>query len=148
MIAIKGFQGEYRWLSNFWPCRVIYKGIQFPSVENAYVWAKRGHKEEDLEILKIIPSNKAKLFGKIDTDYVWHQTKRDVMYELLKSKFTINLELQEKLLATDNQDIFELNNWKDMYWGVNMIDGKMVGHNHLGQLLMLIRMNLRGEGLV
>lgn len=145
---IKGFQGEYRWLSNFWPCKVIYKDIEFPSVENAYVWAKRGHKEEDLEILKIIPPNKAKLFGKVSTDYVWHQTKRDIMYGLLVSKFKENPELKEKLLATDNRQITELNNLGDVYWGLIDKDGHLVGHNHLGQLLMLIRMNLRGEGLI
>lgn len=33
---IKEFQNEYRWLSNFWPVQIKYKGRSFHNVENAY----------------------------------------------------------------------------------------------------------------
>ena len=32
----KGFSGEYEFLSNFYPCRIVYNGITYPSVEHAY----------------------------------------------------------------------------------------------------------------
>ena len=38
--VIDSFQGEYRFLSNFWPCVVEYEGTEYPSVENAYQAAK------------------------------------------------------------------------------------------------------------
>ena len=34
------FQGEYRFLSNFWPAPVEFEGITYPSVEHAYQSAK------------------------------------------------------------------------------------------------------------
>lgn len=37
---IKGFFCQYRWLSNFWPCKVEYDGHKFKSVEQAYQYAK------------------------------------------------------------------------------------------------------------
>ena len=37
---IKGFFGEYRWLSNFEPCKVFYEGFEYSSSENAYQAAK------------------------------------------------------------------------------------------------------------
>jgi len=37
---IKEFQGEHRWLSNFTPVNILYKGYIYSSVEHAYVSAK------------------------------------------------------------------------------------------------------------
>ena len=33
---ISGFQGEYRWLSNFHKVKIKFGGMIFPSTENAY----------------------------------------------------------------------------------------------------------------
>ena len=32
---IKGFAGDYKWLSNFFPCRVEYEGLVYRSSEAA-----------------------------------------------------------------------------------------------------------------
>src|SRR5262245_22740028 len=37
---ITEFQGEHRWLSNFWPCGVEFEGVMYPSAEHAYQAAK------------------------------------------------------------------------------------------------------------
>ena len=37
---ILAFEGEYSWLSNFWPVEVVLDGMVFPSVEHAYQAAK------------------------------------------------------------------------------------------------------------
>ena len=37
---IRGFFGDYRFLSNFWPCVVFFEGNQYTEVENAYKAAK------------------------------------------------------------------------------------------------------------
>ena len=39
-VEIKGFFGEYRWLSNFHICRVWFEGLCYPSSENAFQAAK------------------------------------------------------------------------------------------------------------
>ena len=37
---IKGFFGNYSWLSNFYECSVWFEGGSYPSSENAYQAAK------------------------------------------------------------------------------------------------------------
>ena len=37
---ITRFHGEYRFLSNFYPVKVEYDGVQYPTVEHAYQAAK------------------------------------------------------------------------------------------------------------
>ena len=37
---IKEFKGEYRFLSNFWPCMVKVDGIVYPTSEHAYQASK------------------------------------------------------------------------------------------------------------
>lgn len=36
MDTINGFQGEYRFLSNFYPCQITFYGLTFTSVEAAF----------------------------------------------------------------------------------------------------------------
>ena len=38
---IKEFKGDYRWLSNFTPCKIELDGFIYPSVEHAYMSAKQ-----------------------------------------------------------------------------------------------------------
>ena len=37
---IDRFEDQYTFLSNFYPCTILYKGVIFPSLENAYQAAK------------------------------------------------------------------------------------------------------------
>ena len=68
----------------------------------------------------------------------WEEVKIEIMRQVLKSKFTHNPELREKLIATGNTELIEGNNWNDRFWGVC----RGVGKNHLGKLLMEIRAEL------
>ena len=63
----------------------------------------------------------------------------DVMYLGLRTKFTQNNDICEKLLNTKNKVII-YNSKKDDYWGVGK--GK-TGENNLGVLLMMLRDDLR-----
>ena len=136
---ITEFQGQHRWLSNFWPVVVIYDGVKYPSVENAYQAAKT------LDIVARKPfesctAGESKRFGRrliIRKD--WDQIKLDVMFSLCKQKF--NQEpYRTWLLATGDQEIQEGNKWNDIFWGVC----RGVGLNNLGQIIMAIRKDLRG----
>lgn len=125
---ITSFTGEYHFLSNFYP----WLGS---SVEHQYQAAKTLDITEKTNILNAHSAGAAKRMGrrcKIRTD--WDSIKLDIMFELLKQKFS-NQDLKEKLLATEDEYLEEGNYWNDTYWGV--CNG--VGENHLGKLLMKLR---------
>lgn len=141
---IKGFFGEYRFLSNFYPCKISFGGIDFGSVENVYVAVKTYNFKESRDehfyrltkISKMTPGQ-AKRFGRIGVRPDWtDEFKAITMLYLLKQKFSdVNPELKQLLIATGDTYIEETNTWGDTFWGV--CDG--VGENVLGNLLMNIR---------
>lgn len=137
---IKGFQGQYRWLSNFWPCIIIYDGVEFKSTEAAYQAAKFP-KEWWGTFSKFSGTEayKAKNLAKIHKDSIvegFHLYKLNVMEELSYLKYSSkNLILQNKLIATGSRYLEETNSWKDTYWGV--CNG--IGQNNLGKILMEVR---------
>ena len=71
----------------------------------------------------------------------WEDVKFDVMYDIVKAKFTQNEDLKRKLLDTEGYYLEEGNNWGDKIWGV--VNG--VGENHLGKILMRVRNELKIE---
>jgi ribA/ribD-fused uncharacterized protein len=137
-MEIKGFKGENRWLSNFWPCIVHIHGEEFPSVEHAYVAAKADTQVEWLDALSMRDKSAAevKKFGRKLKPEDWDKRKYEVMYKLVAQKFSFkNPELLQKLLDTKDAYIEETNYWKDTYWGV--CNG--VGENNLGKIIMEVR---------
>lgn len=137
--TISSFGGDHRWLSNFYPCAVMWGELQFPSVEHAYQAAKT----TDIDIqrrFQTITAGQAKRLGRtIDIRHDWSiETKLGVMEYLLNQKFC-NDELRAKLLATGDTELIEGNQWGDTFWGVNE---RGQGFNHLGRLLMKIRSQL------
>lgn len=136
---VKGFFGDYRFLSNFHLAEVWYEGILYPSSEHAYQAAKT----LDLDIRKeFLPltCNKAKNKGQvIEVRKDWEEKKFEIMFQILFDKFTRHQDLRELLLNTDSKYLEESNHWYDVYWGV--CDG--VGQNNLGKVLMEIRRILK-----
>ena len=137
--VIKGFFGEYSFLSNFHLCSVYYEGLTYPSSENAFQAAKFDPATREI-FLSLSPSE-SKRFGKvlkIKDIAIWENTKNTVMYRILLSKFSENKELRAKLVNTNPKKLQETNWWGDKYWGV--CDG--VGENALGNILMAVRLIL------
>lgn len=135
---IDRFAGEYRFLSNFYPCHVNLDGLWFHSVEHAYQAAKTFDMKERLRIWKMNRAGDAKKAGnqvKLRPD--WESVKLNIMRDLLVQKFK-DPELKKQLLDTRPHDLVEGNDWGDKFWGV--CDG--VGENWLGKLLMQIRESL------
>ncbi len=141
---IKGFFGEYRFLSNFWPAKVFLDDIEYKSVELAYQAAKWEKEDRDyfqkcseLESVdynrKNIPNSYAK--------EIWDKNKFEIMENLVTQKFNpdLNPENYKKLLETENKNLEEMNWWEDLYWGTNK---NGVGQNMLGKILMEIRKNM------
>lgn len=142
MNSITSFKGKNRFLSNFWPCKVAYEGIVYPSSEHAYMAAKT----TDLTIRTLIRNcstpGKAKRLGRsIELRPDWEQVKFAIMYEVVKDKFTRSPILAAKLKATAGIKLIEGNTWGDTIWGV--CNGK--GENHLGKILMRVREELADD---
>lgn len=149
MDRINGFFGDHRFLSNFWPGPITFKDHEWPCTENAYQWAKGGSLEEMVETFQTIRPGKAKRLAKVlPICDDWNARKSMLMLALTFLKYKQNPDLAEKLLDTGDVDIVEFNNWGDTYWGQVLRDGKQVGENRLGRILMTVRSNLRGEGLI
>ena len=135
---INQFTGEYRWLSNFWPAKVKYLGVEYPTVEHAYQAAKTEDSAWRENIRQAATPGQAKRLGsQAPMRPEWHNVKLEVMENLVRRKFQ-HPELKALLLATKNEELVEGNYWGDTFWGV--CRGK--GENHLGKILMKIRSEL------
>ena|ERR1035437_1440708 len=133
MDKIDSFTGNYRWLSNFWPCDVVYEGITYPTTEHAYHAAKTLDEGQRHEMAAQETPGDAKRFGrKITLRPDWEQVKVGVMRDLIAQKFSSTSGLGRMLHATGDAELIEGNTWGDTIWGI--CDG--VGENLLGKLLM------------
>lgn len=136
---IAEFQGEYRWLSNFWPTQVRLEGVFYPSVEHAYQAAKTHPSQR--AVFRTCTAGQAKRLGRaVQMRPDWEQLKVPTMRSLIEDKFSPGSELGTRLVATGRRTLIEGNHWGDVFWGV--CRGR--GRNMLGQLLMERRTFLQG----
>jgi ribA/ribD-fused uncharacterized protein len=132
--------GEYRFLSNFWSCFIVYDKVTYPSVENAYQAAKC-LRPSDRPYFETCKASDAKHRGRVVTMRPdWDEVKLEVMHFLVRQKFE-NEPLRTKLLETAPQSIEEGNWWGDKYWGT--VNG--LGENHLGKILVQVRDDLENR---
>lgn len=133
------FRGDFNWLSNFYSCKVKYKGYEFGSVEQAYMFAKNDTCDDWLKFCQTnspgICKQQSKLI-KIRED--WDSVKLNIMEYLLEQKFNQD-PFKSKLIATGNRNIIEGNYWGDSFWGVDLNLNPNYGENHLGRIIMKIR---------
>lgn len=134
---INSFSGDHRFLSNFYPVEVVLDGVTYPTVENAYQASKTLDLEKRKEFIDVSPGFAKRLGQRLELRADWIGVKLNVMKRLNEQKY-MRPDLREKLCDTYPQDLVEGNTWGDTFWGA--CDGK--GSNHLGQILMTIRMQL------
>ncbi len=138
---IDSFQGEYRFLSNFWYVKVLFDGVDYRSVEHAYMAAKTEDVGLRMQIQAFEKPGDVKRFCKtIKLRGDWEDVKFGIMLGLVRQQFA-NEHLRSKLLATGDAELIEGNTWGDVYWGV--CRGK--GQNNLGKILMQVRQELAVE---
>ena len=87
-MEINCFDGEYTFLSNFFPCVIKFDNNNYPSVEHAFQAAKTRDRKEQFKVWQAV-----------------HQ------------KFQ-NENLRKLLLATGDAELIEGNYWHDYYWGI------------------------------
>lgn len=135
----KGFQDEYFFLSNFYPCKVEYEDMIYPSSEHAFAAAKTLDIRGRILIQECSTPGLAKRMGRnVTLRKDWDNIRVDIMKQILHNKFMDNKELRERLLLTGNLELIEYNYWGDTFWGV--CNG--VGQNNLGKLLMALRQEI------
>lgn len=141
---ISEFKEKYRWLSNFSPVIVKFRGRNYPSVEHAYMSTKSHDKK--WKDFCADPNNSAAEVKKASKDIelsdYWELEKLNVMWECLEKKFT-QQPYKSLLLDTGNQNIQEGNYWGDEFWGVNLKTEPNKGENHLGRMIMQLRDKIR-----
>ena len=136
------FRGQHHFLSNFFPVELIFNGIHFPTLEHAYQAAK-SFDIDGMYSIQQCSAGRAKRMGqKIDLRPDWEEVKLFVMKELVSKKFS-DPQLGFLLMDTRDRKLVEGNSWGDTYWGRIYKDGRWVGENNLGEILMEVRKSLR-----
>ena len=136
---IMNFRDDYYFLSNFYPCEVLYDGHKYLSAEAAFQ-AQKTTDNNEKALFETYSASVAKRHGRevcIRDD--WEKVKVSLMYDIVLAKFTSNPVLADRLLATGNETLAEGNTWGDTFWGVCNGNGK----NMLGIILMKVRDALR-----
>lgn len=138
---IRGFFGEYRFLSNFWDAPVYYERLWYPRIENAYQAAKTKQISEREAFVTLSAKDVKRAGNKVELRSDWEKVKYDIMSALVFDKFFRNLELRDKLLKTDDKFLEETNAWHDNIWGKCVCKKCELnkGSNFLGQILMKVR---------
>ena len=150
-LLVGGIHSEFQPLTNWYPCKVQFKGHTFDSSEQAYQWAKADFCKDDAAAAKLLYTTSPRdakdigstVEGLADTD--WDQKKNGIMEEILRYKFSNNGELKKQLLDTKTIHLAEAG--RDKHWAVglpiNSVDlfttDKWTGHNWLGKLLASVR---------
>lgn len=137
--SIEYFDGDYNFLSNFYEHEVFYEGKLYPTNEHAFQAAKTFNENEKEKIRKSKTASRAKFLGrKVKLRDDWEDVKIQIMYDICLEKFK-NEDLKEKLLNTGDKMLVEGNTWGDDFWGKFSEEGL----NHLGEILMKVRNELR-----
>lgn len=138
---ITGFVAEYRWLSNYFPCRVEWEGRVYGSAEAVYHSGK--YPTADRDIFTRLDPDPARKFSRAKPydRAAWEARKMPTMREVVWAKFSQNPELAKKLLTTGDRYLEETNWWGDKVWGVYRDEGQ----NLLGKVIMDVRAYLAKE---
>lgn len=131
--------GRYGFMSNLYPCTVVFEGIEFPSSEHAYQYGKAKDEVIKNTIRDMPKPVLACILGHGLFPYMvvpnWKEIRIIRMGYVVRAKFEQHPELQEKLLETHPMTLIE-NSKSDNLWGIGRT-GK--GQNLLGGLLMVVR---------
>jgi len=131
---VKGYKDP---LSNFYPCKFIYQGTTYKSVEHCYQSIK-AQQHNRFGLAQQIAAQKrsvdAKRLGKFPTDDFWKKQKFSFVYTLLNQKWMVVPEFRQELSTLTNVEI--VHPVHDPEWGTG-IDGK--GQDMFSALLTSLR---------
>lgn len=135
--------GEFGGFSNFSRHPIKYDGETWKTSEAAFQAAKFGSGTSHYtDILKAKGPSEAARMGRDRSRPLrkdWESVKENIMYAILKAKFTQHDGLNKTLLSTGDAKLVE-HTENDSYWGDG---GNGKCKNRLGFLLMKLREELR-----
>lgn len=145
---IVSFEGDYRFLSNFYEGEPLFHNGLFATAEHLYMSLKTEDFQEAAWVASAPTPGEAKRRGQqVTLRPGWNEGGRDAaMRTALGAKFLKDWHLQRKLLNTGDALLVEGNTWHDRYWGICYCDRESCqgqGENMLGKLLMELRDDLR-----
>ena len=148
-LAFNSYNENYVF-SNMYPCSIEYDGIKFCGVDHLFHYLLfDGHKDIQSKILKCNGVNgnfqtktlckkyEEELLGNVD-----NKIKYEILYKCLKLK-SEQCELFRKLLIeSKGKNLVEFAWWGDKEFGCVLKDGKFIGKNACGRLMMKVREEL------
>lgn len=134
-------------LSSFYPVKIKIWNMNFSCSEAAFQAAKFLHKPELAVRFTRLSGEEANKLGQQLSNQQrgdWYQIREKMMLEVLQAKFQQHPDCKELLLSTQNAYIVAHSN-REVFW-TDGGDGK--GKNRLGYLLMKVREENGGQGVV
>lgn len=144
---ITSFRDEFAFLSNFYMGEFRWRNITFKSGEHAFSFAKGWHLKDSYihdiakyqdAVLAADTPKAAKYLGRscnLDVES-WDKHKVSLMRQIVHAKFSTGENVIGPLCNTGAAMLVEGNDWGDKFWGRVKENGKWVGLNVLGAILM------------
>ena len=143
IINFRSTTGNYKFMSNYYPCILIVDNKRYYHVEGFYQASKfigiNDEAAEHIRMLKL-PGDAKKISRSYKlTEFQldeWNGSKKViVMKRAVLLKFLGNIDIQKLLLDTEDAELIEYAPW-DEYWGSGKYGN---GENMLGKILMEVR---------
>jgi ribA/ribD-fused uncharacterized protein len=148
--------GVHDFLSNFYYTRLVVWGVEFPTSEHAFQWAKSPLAAYNAATVaelgsRTTPGQAKRRGNQVTLRPDWNDVQENgmplafnVMLEVCRAKFQDSL-LADSLLATGDATIIEGNTWHDNTWGACSCSdcAHKAKNNWLGKILMHIREELK-----
>lgn len=140
---ISAFVNEYEFLSNEYECQIPISEdeLVFSNITSALIAKKSNDIGTRRKFTRFSAAKARKKESSIPENDYWEENKDDILYSLLKIKFTHNEDLKSKLLETYPCELINNVSYPDTYYGIRFGEGK----NILGKLLMKLREELRNN---
>ena len=135
---INRFEGEYAFLSNFYPVPITIGELHYLSSEAAYQAQKAPMNKRAL-FTNLAPGQAKQLGQSMVLDpESWNAIRDNIMRRIVHAKFAQNPELAELLSATGTEELEEGNTWHDNHFGNCYCPAceNIKGENMLGKILM------------
>ena len=95
---ISKFRGKYGFLSSMYHSPLVYEDIEYPTAEHGYQAAKTLDQKEKRRIANLPSPVEAKKAGRKALHRSdWEEVKLQVMYDIVRAKFTSNLAESPRL---------------------------------------------------
>lgn len=135
---IDRFDGKYAFLSNFYPCPIVYAGIMFRSSEATYQAMKAADPAMRERFAGLSAKDSKHLGRSIEIRPDWEDVKFPIMRDIVHEKFLQFRGLAFLLADTGDEPLIEGNWWHDNTYGDCHCPqcAGTPGRNVLGNILM------------